>query len=303
MHISNVEGNTAMKKHVRINDIFLYIFWIITALICVVPILMLFLNSVALEEDIVNFGYSILPKNFSLEGWKYLLKGWPEMLQHLFATFLCAIVGPAINISVLALAAYPLSRGDRFIFTKFLKIFLLVVSVVPSGGVVVSYILNINVFHLGNNILMYLLPAALGLNVFIFASFFKTVPEELREAATIDGCTEMQAFVKIVVPLMAPVLATQYFLEATAKWKDYMTSLLYMTDKWKQTLEYYTQSVLENASNLAQTMRALGYDSSVIPINTMRICLVVLSSVPLIIIFPAFQKYFKKGAIVGSVKG
>ena len=203
-----------------------------------------------------------------------------------------------------SITAYPLSRKDyRF---KSAVTWYFFVTTLFNGGLVSNYILNTRYLHLGNTMLIYIIPGLINVwNVFVMRSFFQNLPEGLVEAAKIDGASEMRIWFQIMLPLSKPMLASLGFMNLLGKWNNWATSLYYITDTRLYSLQYLLQKILREEEYI-NNMIDQGLEfmtGSETPIEGMRYAMALIAAGPMIIVYPYFQKYFTKGLTVGSVKG
>ena len=178
-----------------------------------------------------------------------------------------------------------------------------------SGGLVPHYIINTKYLNLTDSFWVYILPSlATAYHILILRTFFKGLPASLTEAAKIDGASEFTIFRVIVLPLSKPVLATVSLLTLLSKWNDWQTSLLYILDNNKFSLQYLLQKILREADFL----KKISEQNNVIvsenysqtqPVESMRFAMAILAAGPMMVVFPFFQKYFTKGLTIGAVKG
>ncbi len=290
------------KKKVELFDIANYAFFIILVFISLFPIYLILANAFSSESDITDFGYAVVPLNFNLAAFKYLFMAPAQLLNSLWASIVSAVGGALLNVVVSALMGYVLTRKE-FIFRKLLTV-MLTVTMFFGAGLIPSYILNTQVYHLNDKWLVYLLPGCVSaFSVFVYRSFFNQIPHSLIESAEIDGASHTKVFFNIVIPLSLPIMTTQFFLNMSGKWKDFTTSLYYISDPNMHTLEMYIQTLLKDASSLRQNLIAAGISADNIPVETMKFAVVFFTLVPMILVFPFFQKKLTKGATVGAVKG
>ena len=293
-------------KHYSLNDKLFYI--VITALLTMFFILVLYpciyvISASFSSGTAVQSGKVVLfPVDFSLEGYKTVFHTktvWTGFRNSLFYTF----AGTAINIVMTLTAAYCLSRDDLpgrnavmliFTFTMFF-----------NGGMITSYILVQNL-HLLNTVWSLLLPGAIGVYNLIIAKTFiqNSIPGELLEAARIDGCSDFMYFIRIVLPLSKAIVAVLVLFYGVGHWNSYFNAMIYLHDKALYPLTLFLREILmadqidpstvtdpELQAQLAQAAGVIKY------------ALIVVSMVPVLLIYPFIQKYFVKGVMIGSVKG
>lgn len=261
-------------------------------------------NNVAVVE-----GYRFFPKKYSLEAYAYIFREWATIGRAYGITIFVTVAGTAISLCLSSMLAYVLSRRD-LPGGKVLN-FLVVFTMLFNGGIVSSYFLYTNVFHIKNTIFALLVPGLLmgAFNLVLMRNYFTTnIPEALTEAARIDGASEWTAFVRVVLPLSMPILATIGLMTAIGYWNDWTNGLYYLDDRNGSHL-YSIQNVLnrmnENISFLANHASQTGgvMQTGTLPTTTMRMAIAVVGILPILAAYPFFQKYFVKGITIGSVKG
>ncbi len=261
-------------------------------------------NSVAVVE-----GYRFFPKKYSLEAYAYILQEWTTIGRAYGVTIFVTVAGTAVSLCISSMLAYVLSRRD-LPGGRILN-FLVVFTMLFNGGIVSSYFLYTNVFHIKNTIFALLVPGLLmgAFNLVLMRNYFTTnIPEALTEAARIDGASEWTAFARVVMPLSMPILATIGLMTAIGYWNDWTNGLYYLDDRNGRRL-YSIQNVLnrmnENISFLANNSSQMGgvMQTGNLPTTTMRMAIAVVGILPILAAYPFFQKYFVKGIIIGSVKG
>lgn len=293
-----------MKKKRRIGQIILSVLLILLGCAIIIPFLLVLGVSFSNEQDIMLKGYSLIPEHINLSAYKYVLQNPTDILQAYKITIIFATLGTLMTVFFTALIAYPISRPDM----KGKKIinYMLLITMLFSGGLAPTYILNTRYLHLGNTIWIYIIPSLLSpWNIFMMRTFFSQLPESLVEAARIDGASQMRIFLRIIIPLSKPVIATIAVMTFVGKWNSWYESLLYIDDYTKVSLQYFLQRMMKNIA-LIKEMSAMGMSMSgamTIPSETARMAMAILVAGPILFVFPFFQKYFVKGLTVGGVKG
>ena len=201
------------------------------------------------------------------------------------------------------MTAYPLSRSN-FKYKKQLTWYIFI-TMLFGGGLVPSYLVNTKLLHLDNTIWIYIFPGLVGAwNVIIVRTFFQGIPESLAEAAKIDGASEFYTFIKIMLPLSTPVMASIGFLHAVGSWNSWNASLIYIKDPELYSLQYMLQRILRETEFVKKmAMENANFTDYEVPTESMRYATAVLAAGPMIVVFPFFQKYFTKGMTIGAVKG
>ena len=293
-----------MKKSAYISQISLTIIFIILCALVLIPFLTVVSISLSSEADISAFGYSIIPRNLDLSAYSFIFNNPGSIISAYRVTIIFSVIGTILSILLMAMAAYPLSkrtmpfrRGFSFYF-YFTMLF--------GGGLVPTYILITQYLHLGDKIWVYILPGLISpWYIFLMRTFFQGLPEEMMEAALIDGASEYQIFFRMVLPLSKPVIASVGLFGFLIRWNDWMTALLYIDKQSLISLQYLLQRIMRNLEVLQNFEMSGGQLMSAadIPSETVRMAMAVVVAGPALVIFPFFQKYFVKGLTVGSVKG
>lgn len=288
-----------MKKKPQI---LLTISMVILCLIIIVPFILVVSISLSNENDIVDYGYKFLPMNLDFSAYKYVFKNPISVLNAYKITIFYSVVSMILGVLVMSMLAFVLSRrglkgrGAMSFYVYFTMLF--------SGGMVPGYILISQYLHLSDTILVYIVVGLMSpWYVFMLRTFFQGIPYELSEAAMIDGASEYRIFFQIILPLSKPVLATVALNMFLLKWNDWQTSLLYITDETKFSLQYLLQRIMLNLQIMQQDPSAAAYFEETIPAETVRMAMAVVVAGPALFVFPFFQKYFVKGLTVGGVKG
>lgn len=299
------------SRQVKRFNVILTVVMVIIMLITVYPVWYSIINSLNSAQAISKYGFAmLLPNEFSFESWGSVLKN-PDIFRAFGITLSRTVIVTVLQTLITAMFAYGFSRrdlsGKRFYTTiGFISMYL-------NGGVIAYFIL-FTAMHLYDTYWVYIIPCLFGgfYNVIIFNTNFKAIPESLFESAKIDGASEYTIFFKIVFPLSKPVVSALGIFTAVGTWNDYTQTLYYTKTASIQTLSYYMLSITKasaSAAALGETMSASASSvlttvaSSAANYKTIELACMVLSALPLIIIYPFAQKFFEKGVMVGSVKG
>ena len=293
-----------LRKNEKKNQIVIVAVLTIICLLIVIPFLLVVSVSLSKENDIVLNGYRLIPEHFTIDAYKYVFSSAQMVIDAYIVTFTFSIITMFFGVLLMAMLSYALTRN--FLRCKTLLVYLLYFTMLFSGGLVPTYILNTRVLHLDNTILIYILPALINpWYVFMMRTFFQGLPNELSESAMIDGANEYTIFFRIVLPLSKPILATVALFIFLAKWNDWNTALLYIQNQKLISLQYLLQRIMENIA-LVQNMNmgTLTYTNAIdIPSETVRMAMAIVVAGPALFVFPFFQKYFVIGLTIGSVKG
>ena len=267
----------------------------IIALITLFPLLNVLAASFSSADKIIAGEVGIFPVEFTLKGYELIFQNkeiWSGFLNSLLYTFL----GTIIQVTCQMLCAYPLSRKD-FKGRKVINL-MLVLTMFISGGMIPTYLI-ISELHLLDTIWAIILPGCISVfNIIVIRTYMETsIPMEVQEAAMIDGCGDFQIFLRIVLPLCRPVIAIMLLYAIVGYWNSYYNAMIYVTD---QSL-YPLQNVLNNI--LISNESSLGGGTDTNLSEQLKYVTIVVSSLPLLVIYPFFQKYFEKGVTLGGVKG
>lgn len=294
-----------MKKDKLIN-LFIHIIFVLICLTFVVPMLYVISVSFMSQAEIEEFGYRLIPKSISLDAYRYVFKNPTQILNSYKVTIFTSLFGTFLSVLVMAMVAYPLSR-NTFYYKKPLTFFIFF-TMLFSGGLIPSYIINTQYLNLGNSIWVYILPSlASAYHIIIIRTFFQQLPVSLVESAKLDGASEERIFISIILPLSKPVIATIALMTMLNKWNDWYTSLIYIRNTELYSLQYLLQKILREVEFM-KTVSEGGLSMNIslandIPTEPARFAMVIIAAGPMLVIFPFFQKYFTRGLTIGAVKG
>ncbi|MEG2718867.1 MAG: carbohydrate ABC transporter permease [Clostridia bacterium] len=279
----------------------------LTTVVCVLPLLLIYSISFSSEASISQYGYSFWPREFSLSAYNYLMKTGDQLVQSYFITIVVTLLGTAISLFVVSMFAYVISRRDfryRGVFAFFVFFTMLF-----NGGMVPSYIINVNMLHLNDTIWALILPLLVnGFYIMVMRTFYATtIPVSILDAAKIDGAGEFRTFFRIVAPLSKPAFATVGLFTMIGYWNDWMMAMLYITNQKLAPIQYTLMKVQNNLEFVKQSAKYLtSVDGMQLAMNTptdsAQMALTVLVATPLLVAYPLFQKYFVKGLTIGGVK-
>jgi putative aldouronate transport system permease protein len=268
------------------------------AVVTVLPFGYVMAGSLASEPEIAERTFFLWPREVVTDSYDYIF-ATDTFLRSLVVTVCVTAVGMVVQVLLTFTMAYPLSK--RYLPGRNLLLMLVVFTMVFSGGMIPTYLV---VRELGLLDTYWALILPLAINPFyliIVKNFFQELPDELQEAARIDGCTDLGVFWRIVLPLSKPILATMALFYAVAIWNDFMSPLLYLSDTSKWTLQMFVRQVTVS-SDLANTLGQL--DPNYLPPEQgLKFSVIVVATVPILLFYPFLQKHFAKGILIGSVKG
>lgn len=265
------------------------------------PIILVISSSFSAPSAVYAGRVFLWPVDLSVEGYKAVFKNRQIVSGALNSVFYTG-VGTLVNLVMTTLAAYPLARRTLPGRSIIMKLF--VFTMFFSGGMIPNYILLMNL-HLLNTRFALILPGAISVyNMILMRTFFQNIPAELNEAASIDGCSDIRYLLQIVIPLSKPIIAVLALYYAVAHWNAYFNAMMYLTDQELAPLQLVLRDILvSNTISLSdiadeETMRARQGIAEL-----MKFSLIVISSLPVMVIYPFIQKYFVQGVMLGSIKG
>ena len=252
-------------------------------------------------EYIEKQGFIFFPEHWTLRSYQYLLSTPTFKLAGGVSTFL-ATVGTALSLIITAAMAYGLSRkrlrGRRVI------LLMVLFTILFSPGVIPAYLL-VRDLGLINSIWSLILPVVTsGWYVILMKSFFDSIPTELEEAAAMDGCNDIGIFVRVILPLSLPSMAAFGLFYAVSYWNTFFNAVLYINDNAKWPLQLVLRNmIIDSSTSQSGSVAADLMAEEQIPAQTLKMAAVVISTVPIMLVYPFLQKHFAKGVMLGSVKG
>ena len=277
-----------------------HIVLILFSFMALLPFWILVTASFSDEATAVKNGFSLWPKQWSLEAYRYLMSKWAMFGRGYLITIIVTVAGVLVCIVITMMLGYMLSRpgipGRRVV--QFLVIF----TMLFNGGLVATYITYSTVFHIKNTLFALIVPNLLT-NAFYITMvrnyFSSNIPNEVLEAARVDGCTEYGIFFRIVMPLSKPIAATLALMAGVAYWNDWQNGLYYLDDQNMYGIQNILNAINESNKYLMQA----GGGGGVMPTETARMAAAVIGIFPVLIAYFFFQDYFVKGLTMGAVKG
>lgn len=284
----------------------IFVILTILALCALLPFLLLVSSSLTENATLLKEGYSFLPRNFTLYAYTYLFKSNATKVFRAYGiTFFITIVGTAVSLLIGPMLGWVLSRKD-YKRAKPLT-FMVFFTMLFNGGVVPSYIMYTQVFHMKNSILALLIPTLLfnGFYIILYKNnFASNIHPALVEAAKIDGAGELYIYFKIVLPLSLPILATIGLMVGLGYWNDWTNGLYYISDTKLYSLQQFLKSIIDNINTLASMANSADAAAAVakMPGTSIRMAMAVIGVIPIMVLSPFFQKAFIAGISLGGVK-
>lgn len=280
-----------------------YIFIGFFALICLLPFYLIIIASFTPETSLIRNGYPLVPTGeFSVESYGLCLKNPTEIVSAYATTIGVTLVGTLLAVFLATMTGYVLSRKDFPWRNKFSFFFFF--TTLFSGGLVPSYMLCMRYLHFKNNYLALVLPMVFSVwNMIIAKSFMAGIPASITESAKMDGANDMVIYLRLILPLSKPLIATLGLFSALAYWNDWYNCMLYITDNDKFMLQYYLQQMLGSAEAMRLVAEKSGIPIKTVPLESMKMAMTVIATGPIVLLYPFVQRYFVKGMTIGAVKG
>jgi putative aldouronate transport system permease protein len=269
------------------NRIFLTLFAVIT----VAPFVYVTISSFSATD-------ALLPSQFSFDSYRYIFST-KTLMRALVVSIGITVVGTLINLLFTSLMAYPLARtaliGRRWI------LIMVLFTMVFSGGLIPTYFV-VKWFGMVDTYWSLIIPGAISaFNLIVLKNFFQQIPEGLEESAKIDGCTDAGILFRIVLPLSMPALATFGLFYAVGHWNEYVAAIIYLNDNTKWPVQVVMRNMIILASGGIGDSTV--FTDVVVPPQSIRMAVIVVSTIPILMVYPFLQKHFAKGVLLGSVKG
>ena len=269
---------------------------------CLIPFLIIMASSFSEEREIIRRGYGLIPRSFTLESYRAILQNPMEIVRAYEVTLFVTLTGTLLSVFLNTMTGYVLQRKDFCWRTQFSFYFFF--TTLFSGGLVPWYVLCVKYLHLNNNILALFVPSMVSVwNILLVKGFMAGIPYELTESGKMDGAGDFIIFVRIIMPLAKPVIATIGLFTALLLWNDWYSCMLFINDDKLYNLQYLLYRMIGNAEGMRNIMSQTGADMDIVPIESMKMALTVVVTGPILFLYPVIQKYFVKGLTIGAVKG
>ncbi|RXZ78493.1 carbohydrate ABC transporter permease [Paenibacillaceae bacterium] len=298
--MENVKRTRTDKLLDAVNALFLSII----ILLILYPLLFVIVASLSDPMSIYNNPLRLWPAKLNLESYKAVFQN-KDIWNGFTNSILYTAVGTFINIIMTTLAAYPLSRRD--FYGKSVFTFLFVFTMFFSGGLIPVYLIN-KQLHLLDTFWVMVLPMAVSVfNIVIMRTYFQTnIPRELEESANVDGCNDFQILYKIVLPLSVPIIAVLVLFYGVGHWNSYFHGLIYLQSRDQFSLQLILREILvqnQFKDMVGATMVDERFSERMAVMEGIKYAVVIVSSLPLLVIYPMMSKFFNKGILIGSLKG
>lgn len=305
-HISKVRQSRGDRAFGIVNGLLIALSFAIT----LYPLIYVISASISSPDAVASGRMILWPVDITWKGYQYILQYgdiWTGYANTLFYT----LVGTSINLIVTLPCAYGLSRRDVPFRGLVMTLFLITMYI--SGGLIPGYI-NLSEMHMINTRWVLLLPGAVSTyNLIVARTFFaNTIPWELHEAAFLDGCSNIRLFLKIVLPLSAPIVVVMTLYYGVAHWNSYFNAMIYLSDRSKYPLQVFLREILTKGQFAADAIKSgasfteeemIAMMKETETANLIKYCVIIVSTVPMMILYPFLQRFFAKGVMIGAVKG
>lgn len=289
-----------MKQYSKVGQFFLHLIMILFSLMVLYPVLNVIAVSISDNSAVMRGEVTIFPKGFTMRAYEYMIH-YNLLGSGYKNTLFIVIVGTSINLLMTMMTAYALARRS-LIGRKFFML-MITFTMMFTGGLIPNFILIRNL-HLMDTLWSLILPGSISAyNMIIMKNFFESIPEELKEAARIDGLSEMGILFKIVVPLSMASIATIGLFYAVGHWNSYFNATIYLNSRKNWPLQVVLRDLIQKANTNGIDAEMTTDYSTAIPLESLKMAVVIATTGPIILVYPFIQKYFVKGVMIGSLKG
>lgn len=288
-------------NRITVGDIMIGILMLVICFVSLYPVWYTVIISFNDSSDALRGGIYWWPRKFSLESYKTVFQD-TTIIRAFAVTVLRTLIGTVTSVFFTAMVGYALSK-KHIMGNKFYTI--LGTITMFFGGGLIPYFITLKNLGLYNNFLVYIIPSLFNFyNMIIFRSFFNELPAGLEESARLDGANDLMIFIRIVIPLSAPVIATIALFNGVGHWNDYFTGVMYINDAELQPIQTYLFRIIASAS-ASKTVVAMpaGVTAQQVSSQSVRLATMVVTTFPIMCVYPFLQKYFVKGMLIGSIKG
>ena len=281
------DGHHLSKDEISMNIVG-YVLIGLFALICVIPFYLIIVASFTDETSLIRDGYPLIIKDFSVQSYLLCLKNPSAILRAYATTIGVTVVGTFLSVLIATMTGYVLSRKDFPWRNKFSFFFFF--TTLFNGGLVPWYMMCTRYLHFKNSYLGIILPL-------MFSVW------NITESAKIDGANDITIYVRLILPLSKPLIATLSLFAALAYWNDWYNSMLFITNENMFMLQYYLQRILGSAEAMRIVAEKSGIALPTVPLESMKMAMTVIATGPIVLLYPFVQRYFVKGLTIGAVKG
>lgn len=276
---------------------FIVIFLSLFTLMCLLPFINIVASSFATTGEIATRPFILIPRTFTLDAYRYILST-ATIFRSLGVSIFVTVVGTFFSMVLTSFMAYSLSK--KYLVGRRIINFIVVFTMLFSGGMIPGFIL-ITKLGLIDSLWSLIIPSGISAyNMIIMRNFFQGIPDSLEESAKMDGCSDFGVFFKIILPLSLPSIATISLFYAVGYWNTYQSAILYINDSDKWPIQVLLRQIVIVSSGMEADSSSVDI---VPPAQSIKMAVITVATIPMLIVYPFVQKYFTKGAMVGSVKG
>jgi putative aldouronate transport system permease protein len=285
----------------RVFMFFVYLFLVVVLLLVLYPVVYIVSASFSDPIAVTAGKVWLLPVDFTLRGYEVTLQN-PQIITGYINSLIYTVGGSLISVVLTVLLAYPLSRRD--LYGANIVMFLITFTLLFSGGLIPTYLVVKDLGMIDTRWALLIPQAIAAFQVIIARTFFRsTIPDELVEAAELDGCNDLQFLRWVVFPLSKPIIAVLALMYAVSQWNGYFDALIYLKSADLQPLQLVLRNILILNTTNSGSMDATAMAQRQQLADLLKYCLVVVGSVPVLLLYPFVQRYFVKGMLIGSIKG
>lgn len=283
------------------SDIFITVLMVFVCFVAIYPVWYTIIVSFNNSEDTLRGGVYFWPRQFTLESYKTVFQD-KSIVKAFGITIMRTVIGTVASVLFTSMVGYALSK--KHIFGNKVYMIIGTITMFFGGGLIPTFILYKNI-GLYDNFLVYIIPSLFNFyNMIIFVAFFRELPVGLEESAKLDGANDMVIFLRIIVPLSMPVVATIALFNGVWQWNDYFTGVMYINDADLQPIQTFLYRIIASASaSKAVVSLPAGISAQQVSSQSVRLATMVVTTLPIVCVYPFLQKYFVKGMLIGSIKG
>lgn len=306
--VTSPKGRAQRKRNIRdsadrrVFELVGYILISLLTVFCLLPFVLIISGSFTSQSSILTDGYQLIPKEFSLEAYKFLFEAPDDILRAYGVTIFVTVVGTIASLLVTSMAAYVLA-SKTFRYRNTVSFFFYFTTVF-GGGLVPWYIFNIKYLHFKDNLISLILPTLVNVTyLLILKSYMKNAPDSVFESAHLDGAGDWTIYWRIALPLNKAGLATVGLFTALNYWNDWYNAMLYIDNSKLYPLQYYLNDILNKSQGMMAAAAQAGIPAAQVPTEPVKLAMTVVATGPILLLYPFLQKYFVKGVTIGAVKG
>ncbi|MCK9859077.1 carbohydrate ABC transporter permease [Paenibacillus sp. ATY16] len=291
-----------MERATIVFNIMGYVLITILTVLCLLPFLLIVSGSFTPEIQIISKGFSLIPETFSLDAYKAAFSNPKQIFDGYKVTIFITVVGTAVGLFLTSMAGFVLSRKD-FKYRDQLSFFIYFTTLF-SGGLIPWYILITKHLDLKDTYMALIVPTLLSAwNIILMKNFMKSIPDSIVESAKIDGAGEFTIYLRLILPLSGPGLATIGLFMALGYWNDWFMANLFITSESHYPLQFLLYKILASAAVLKTNVAGNLSPTFQPPAETLKMAAAVIATGPIVFLYPFVQRFFVKGLTIGAVKG